>query len=60
MLWLDAASFFVSAAVFIGLVFFGWLWGLPGLFLAVPIIMVVKSVSDHVEPLQPLAILLKR
>jgi predicted PurR-regulated permease PerM len=48
------------AAVFIGLVFFGWLWGLPGLFLAVPIIMVVKSVSDHVEPLQPLAILLKR
>ena len=47
------------AAVFIGLVFWGWLWGLPGLFLAVPILMVIKSISDHVESLQPLATLLK-
>ena len=47
------------AAVFIGLLFWGWLWGLPGLFLAVPILMVVKSVSDHVEALQPVATLLK-
>jgi predicted PurR-regulated permease PerM len=48
------------AAVFIGLVFWGWVWGVPGLFLAVPIIMVLKSVGDHVEALQPLATLLKR
>jgi predicted PurR-regulated permease PerM len=48
------------AAVFIGLVFWGWIWGVPGLFLAVPIVMVIKSVSDHVEALQPLATLLKR
>ena len=47
------------AAVFIGLLFWGWLWGLPGLFLAVPILMVIKSVSDHVESLQPIATLLK-
>ena len=47
------------AAVFIGLLFWGWLWGLPGLFLAVPILMVVKSISDHVESLQPIATLLK-
>lgn len=47
------------AAVFIGLVFWGWLWGLPGLFLAVPILMVIKSVSDHVEALHPVATLLK-
>ena len=47
------------AAVFVGLVFWGWLWGLPGLFLAVPILMVIKAVSDHVESLQPLATLLK-
>jgi predicted PurR-regulated permease PerM len=47
------------AAVFVGLMFWGWLWGLPGLFLAVPILMVLKAVSDHVESLQPLATLLK-
>ena len=47
------------AAVFIGLLFWGWMWGLPGLFLAVPILMVIKSVSDHVEVLHPLAALLK-
>jgi predicted PurR-regulated permease PerM len=47
------------AAVFIGLIFWGWLWGLPGLFLAVPILMVVKAVSDHVESLHPVATLLK-
>ena len=39
--------------------FWGWLWGLPGLFLAVPILMVLKAVSDHVESLQPIATLLK-
>jgi predicted PurR-regulated permease PerM len=47
------------AAVFIGLVFWGWLWGLPGLFLAVPILMVLKAVSDHVEALRPIATLLR-
>src|SRR5581483_2389142 len=36
-------------AVFVGLLFWGWLWGLPGLFLAVPILMVLKAISDHVE-----------
>ena len=41
------------AAVFIGLLFWGWMWGLSGLFLAVPILMVIKSVSDHVEGLHP-------
>jgi predicted PurR-regulated permease PerM len=48
------------AAVFVALVFWGWLWGLPGLFLAVPLIMVIKSVCDHVEAWQPVATLLKR
>jgi predicted PurR-regulated permease PerM len=48
------------AAVFVGLLFWGWLWGLPGLFLAVPILMVIKSVCDQVESLQPIATLLKR
>lgn len=48
------------AAVFVGLVFWGWLWGLSGLFLAVPLLMVIKAIGEHVEALQPVATLLRR
>ena len=47
-----------SAAVFISLLFWGWLWGVWGMLLSVPIIVIVKVVSEHVEPLQPVAELL--
>jgi predicted PurR-regulated permease PerM len=43
-----------AAAVFIGLSFFGWIWGIWGLLLAVPIMMAVKAVCDHVEDLKPI------
>ena len=41
-------------AVFVGLLFWTWMWGIPGLLLAVPLMMVIKAVCDHVEGLQPL------
>jgi len=47
-----------SAAVFISLLFWGWLWGVWGMLLSVPIIVIIKVVSEHVEPLQPVAELL--
>ena len=47
-----------SAAVFISLLFWGWLWGVWGMLLAIPIIVIVKVVSEHVEQLQPVAELL--
>ena len=47
-----------SAAVFISLLFWGWLWGIWGLLLAIPIVVIVKVVSQHVEQLHPLAELL--
>ena len=47
-----------ASAVFIALLFLGWLWGVWGLLLAIPIIGMVKVVSQHVEELQPLAELL--
>ncbi len=47
-----------SAAVFISLLFWGWLWGVWGMLLSVPIIVIVKVVSEHVEQLQPVAELL--
>ena len=35
--------------IFLGLTIFGWLWGIWGLLLAVPIMIVVKAVCDHVD-----------
>jgi predicted PurR-regulated permease PerM len=37
------------AAVFVGLLFWGWIWGMWGVVLAVPMMMLIKSVCDHVE-----------
>lgn len=47
-----------SAAVFVSLLFWGWLWGIWGMLLSIPIIVIVKVVSQHIEPLHPLAELL--
>lgn len=47
-----------AAAVFISLLFWTWLWGVWGILLSVPIIVIVKVVSQHVEQLHPLAELL--
>jgi predicted PurR-regulated permease PerM len=47
-----------AAAVFISLLFWGWLWGIWGMLLSIPIIVITKVVAQHVEPLHPLAELL--
>ena len=47
-----------AAAVFIALLFFAWLWGVWGILLSIPIIVIVKVVSEHVEQLQSVAELL--
>lgn len=47
-----------TAAVFISLLFWGWLWGVWGLLLGIPIIVIIKVVSQQVEQLQPVAELL--
>ena len=44
-----------TVAVFIGLLLFGWLWGVWGVLLAVPIVVIVKVVSDHIEELKGLS-----
>jgi predicted PurR-regulated permease PerM len=45
-------------AVFAGLLFWSWAWGIWGLLLAVPMMMVIKVICDHVEPLHPIGHLL--
>ena len=47
-----------AAAVFISLLFWAWLWGVWGMLLSIPIIVIVKVVSEHVEQLESLAELL--
>jgi predicted PurR-regulated permease PerM len=47
-----------TIAVFVGLIFWSWLWGVPGLLLAVPLTLSIKAVSDRIEALQPLGKLL--
>ncbi|RZL67025.1 MAG: AI-2E family transporter, partial [Variovorax sp.] len=36
----------------------GWLWGIWGLLLGIPITMVIKAICDRVEDLQPIGELL--
>jgi predicted PurR-regulated permease PerM len=49
-----------AVAVFIALLFWGWLWGVWGLLLAIPILGIVKVVSQHIEELHPVAELLEK
>ena len=55
---LGAAARVNAVAVFVSVMFWGWMWGVPGLLLAVPIVMIVKTVADHVESLSALSELL--
>jgi predicted PurR-regulated permease PerM len=45
-------------AVFLALLFWGWIWGLAGVFLAVPLLAVCKILCDHTPSLRPLGALL--
>ncbi len=53
--WLTSrASRMNPVAVFVGLLAWGWLWGVWGLLLGIPILMIVKAVCDRVDELKPL------
>ena len=53
--WLTSrASRLSPVAVFMGLLAWGWLWGVWGLLLGIPILMIVKSVCDRIEHLKPI------
>jgi predicted PurR-regulated permease PerM len=45
-------------AIFVGLLFWTWVWGVWGTVLAVPMLMMIKAICDHVEDLQPIGELL--
>jgi predicted PurR-regulated permease PerM len=61
MTWLQGRFARVNTAVlFITLLFFGWLWGVPGLLLGAPLLAIVKVVFDRVESLKPVGELIGR
>jgi predicted PurR-regulated permease PerM len=48
--WLTSRAASMNAvAIFVGLLFWGWVWNVWGMLLAVPMLMVIKTVCDHVE-----------
>lgn len=44
--------------VFVAMIFWGWLWGLMGFLLSVPLTVAVRIVCENVEGLRPFAVLL--
>ncbi len=53
--WLTSrASQMSPVAVFVGMLAWGWLWGVWGLLLGIPILMMVKAVCDRVDDLKPI------
>jgi predicted PurR-regulated permease PerM len=55
---LRRASQLNGVATIVGIAFWTWLWGVWGIFLGIPMLMIVKAISDHVVELQPLSDLL--
>jgi len=57
--WLASRTTRLNAtAAFVGLLFFGWLWGLWGVLLAIPLLAIIKAICDYNEDWKTLAELL--
>ena len=41
-----------AVTVVFGLVFWSWVWGIPGLALAIPLLLVLKGFATHIERLE--------
>jgi predicted PurR-regulated permease PerM len=58
--WLTSrAAEMNPVAMFVGLAFWGWIWGLPGLLFALPLMMMFKAVGEHIEAFRPVVTLLR-
>lgn len=40
--------------IFISLIFWTWLWGIPGALLSIPMLMMLKVLCDHFKPMAPI------
>ena len=61
MSWLHGRATQLNAvAVFVALMFFGWLWGGWGLLLGAPLVAIAKTIADRIPALGPLGAMLGR
>jgi predicted PurR-regulated permease PerM len=44
--------------ILLSLLFWGWLWGVVGALLSVPITAALKIVCENIEPLQPISVMM--
>ena len=52
--WLTSrANKMNPVAIFVGVLAWGWLWGIWGLLLGVPVLVVIKAICDRVDDLKP-------
>ena len=59
--WLSARQTRMNTtATFVGLLFFGWLWGLWGVLLGIPLLAIVKAICERTEGGRVVAELLSR
>lgn len=49
-----------TVAVFVSILFWGWMWGIPGTFMAVPLLTIFKILCDRIVPLKPAGEFLER
>jgi len=50
---LGARLMLSPVVIFIGLIFWGWLWGVPGALIVVPVLVTMKIICDRIEALRP-------
>jgi len=44
--------------ILVSLIFWGWLWGITGMFLSSPLMVTIKIICAHFQPLKPISILM--
>jgi predicted PurR-regulated permease PerM len=55
-----ASRFIINpVAVILSLIFWYWMWGVPGAILAVPVLTIIKIVCDRLRPLRAFGHLLE-
>ncbi|HTY00567.1 MAG TPA: AI-2E family transporter [Bacteroidota bacterium] len=56
--WMGSSLDLSPLAVLLSLIFWGWVWGVWGMILAVPITSIIKIGCEHIVPLKPVALLM--
>jgi len=55
--WPGVITFF-PVVILLSLLFWGWLWGIVGALLSIPITAAIKIVCENIEPLQPISVMM--